>query len=142
MSSLYKRATPSQARILRIVEGAVKNAADAHPDQIELSPRFRRSIAKRAAGTLTACWPEVLAAAVQSPSKTGATDKQDSVRQRSSYLSAANGRSAAQLQKRAPLRRLQTQLFTQMKRWRRDESDDYVRAMIDVLRMIDKLKTI
>lgn len=61
MSSLYNRASPAQGRVLRIVEGAIKNAADAH-SEIKVSPRLRRSIAKRAAGTLTAQWPDVLAA--------------------------------------------------------------------------------
>lgn len=59
MATLYKRATPSQAQILKIIEGAVKNAHDAHG--LEFDPRLARSIAKRAAGTLTAQWPEVLA---------------------------------------------------------------------------------
>lgn len=60
MPSLYKRATPPQARIMRAVEGAVKNASDAHG--WNLDRRVGRSIAKRAAGTLSAQWPEVLAA--------------------------------------------------------------------------------
>lgn len=67
MTSLYNRATPQQARVLRIIEGAIKNAAHAH-EEIKVSPRFRRSIAKRAAGTLTAQWPEVLAATRRSGS--------------------------------------------------------------------------
>lgn len=61
MASLYKRATPAQARMLRIVAGAVMNAAHAHPEVI-IPESFARSVAKRAAGTLTAQWPEVLAA--------------------------------------------------------------------------------
>lgn len=61
MASLYKRATPSQTRILRIVEGAVRNAAHAHQG-VTVPNTFARSVAKRAAGTLTAGWPEVLAA--------------------------------------------------------------------------------
>lgn len=51
MTSLYKRATPSQHRILRAVEGAVKNVADAHG--LEFSPRHARSIAKRTASTIS-----------------------------------------------------------------------------------------
>lgn len=61
MASLYSRATPQQARILRMIEGAIVNAAHAHPE-IRISPRHRRSIAKRATGTLSSQWPEVLAA--------------------------------------------------------------------------------
>lgn len=60
MASLYKRANPAQQMMLRIVAGAVKNAADAHG--VALPKSFARSVAKRLAGTLTAQWPEVLAA--------------------------------------------------------------------------------
>lgn len=52
MSSLYKRANPVQKRMLRIVEGAVLNALDAHPE-IKDRNRFARSVAKRAVGTLS-----------------------------------------------------------------------------------------
>lgn len=61
MATLYNRATPSQRRLLRIIEGAVKNACDAHP-QKQVDARFARSISKRAAGTISAQWPELLAA--------------------------------------------------------------------------------
>jgi hypothetical protein len=67
MASLYTRATPSQARILKIVEGACINARDAHPN-VQINRRFARSVAKRAAGTLTAQWPDVLAAGALQPS--------------------------------------------------------------------------
>jgi hypothetical protein len=61
MSTLCKRATPAQAVMLKMIEGAVKNAMDAHPDW-SIDRRFAKSIAKRSAGTLSAQWPEVLAA--------------------------------------------------------------------------------
>lgn len=60
MASLYKRATPPQQRILRAVEGAVHNACHAHPG-IVVSARFARSVAKRAAGTISAQMPGLLA---------------------------------------------------------------------------------
>ena len=53
MTSLYKRASVRQARILKIVEGACRNAAHAHGEAV-LPKNFARSVAKRAAGTLTA----------------------------------------------------------------------------------------
>ena len=57
MSSLYKRASPPQELALRIVEGAIAQAQHAHPE-IEVAPRYRRSIAKRAVGLLSAAkWP-------------------------------------------------------------------------------------
>ena len=67
MVTLAKRATPAQVRILKIVEGAVLNAYDAHR-----TPRdtwLARSVAKRAAGTLSAQWPEVLAVNSRLPAK-------------------------------------------------------------------------
>ena len=60
MASLYKRANPMQARMIRIVEGAVKNAFDAHPE-VEDKNKFARSVAKRAVGTLTSQLGDVLA---------------------------------------------------------------------------------
>lgn len=45
---------------MRIVAGAVINAAHGHPE-VQIGPQFARSVAKRAAGTLTAQWPDVLA---------------------------------------------------------------------------------
>ena len=59
MSTLWKRATARQYRVLKIVRGAVLNAAHAHAEPISHS--FANSVAKRAAGTLTAQWPDVLA---------------------------------------------------------------------------------
>jgi hypothetical protein len=53
MTSLYNRATSVQERILRIVEGAVRNAAACH-SEARFSHKFPRSVAKRAAGTITA----------------------------------------------------------------------------------------
>lgn len=61
MATLYKRANARQQQILRVVEGAVRNASSAHPEEHPISPRMARSIAKRAAGTLTALWQDVLA---------------------------------------------------------------------------------
>lgn len=61
MATLYKRANSIQQRMLRIIEGAVKNTADAHPE-FRYSPKLGRSIAKRAVGTLSAQLAGVLAA--------------------------------------------------------------------------------
>lgn len=65
MATLYKRASPLQRRVLRIIEGAVKNTADAH--SIDLSDKFARSVAKRATGTLFANLADVLAIDGSSP---------------------------------------------------------------------------
>lgn len=61
MATLWKRALPQQYRMMRIVRGAVLNAAHAHG--LPPSKGFANSVAKRAIGTLTGQWPEVLAAA-------------------------------------------------------------------------------
>ena len=61
MPSIARRATPRQAMVMRMIVGAVKNAADAHPSWWNYDRRLAHSIAKRAAGTLTAGWPDVLA---------------------------------------------------------------------------------
>lgn len=62
MATLYKRATPPQARMLRIIEGAIRDAQGVHSDLV-ISERHRRSIAKRATGTLSSQWGDVLAEA-------------------------------------------------------------------------------
>lgn len=59
-----------QALAFKAVHGAALNAADAHPDW-NITPVMARSIAKRAAGTLAAGLPQVLAAV-------GPSDKPDS----------------------------------------------------------------
>lgn len=70
MVTLAKRATSSQSKMLKIIEGAVLNAADAH--NLPRDEFMARSIAKRAAGTLSAQWPIVLAANTRPP-KSGMT---------------------------------------------------------------------
>lgn len=61
MVTLSKRSTEAQNQLFRIVEGAIENAIHAHPDWA-IDPRFVHSISKRAVGTATAVWPELLAA--------------------------------------------------------------------------------
>jgi hypothetical protein len=73
MSSLYKRATPLQRRMLRIVAGAVINAHHAHAIHDISIERFARSVAKRAVGTLSAQMLEVLAGSTTPVTEGGAT---------------------------------------------------------------------
>lgn len=56
MASLYKRKTVTQRKIMRMIEGAVMDAAFCHPEY-GIDRKIARSIAKRATGTLTAEWP-------------------------------------------------------------------------------------
>lgn len=60
MASLWKTANPPQQIMLKMVAGAVLNVYDHHNQPRD--KRFARSVAKRAVGTLTAGWPDVLAA--------------------------------------------------------------------------------
>lgn len=67
MSSLWLRASPRELRALRIVAGAVLNARDAHP-HIVVDRKFARSVAKRAIGTMSSQWGDLLAASNRRPS--------------------------------------------------------------------------
>ena len=132
MTTLYKRATPSQRRLLRIVEGAVKNAADVHPQQ-RITDRFARSIAKRAAGTISAQWPELLAARMPSdramfqPSKNGPANGSPSKPTQGERLSG---------QSRSPFNLLYTRLG-KMAGWARKAGHDgRAAAFADALRVI------
>lgn len=151
MVTLAKRATPAQARMMRVIVGAVLNTADAHGE-----PRdewLARSIAKRAAGTLSAQWPEVLAASTR-PSATGAA-RFDRCRacerraelarrcvrqQRAHTTSAAAGRGSSQASRRPPL----VELWNRLKRdmWAIRQSGDAARleATVGLLKMIDNLQ--
>lgn len=61
MTTLTKRATPSQAQLMRVIVGAAMNAFQAHPNA-KLDRRLAKSIAKRTVGTISGQWPEALAA--------------------------------------------------------------------------------
>ena len=53
MTTLARRATSEQRRIMRAVIGATKDVGNQHPEW-NLHPKLGRSIAKRVAGTLLA----------------------------------------------------------------------------------------
>lgn len=133
MASLYKRATPSQARILRAVEGAVKNASDAH--QWNLSPRAARSIAKRAAGTLSAQWADVLAAVAppsdRPPSQLGYGGEPSVLTHqgpRRRALSSSTGRS--------PLRRVWKQLSYLIGEAKRTGQAERAAVLIEAIKIV------
>lgn len=137
MSSLYTRATPSQARILRAVEGAVKNAADAHPEY-RIDRRFCKSVAKRAAGTLTAQWPDVLAAGMPSEKAAGLLVGTGS-RNLATQSPKGERRGVFQHNKRPPLVLLRAQIVKIMHTEKQAGDVGRVSALIDVLRMIAEL---
>lgn len=139
MTSLYNRATPSQQRILRAVEGAIKNASDAHP-ALQISPHHRRSIAKRAAGTLTAQWPEVLAAVRPLSESGGEPSPVTGRRRRSSHCVKSAGREASEVRGRFPLRRLIAEIARPIRDLKLRGQTERAEAMIDVLRTIHRLR--
>jgi len=135
MASLYKRATLSQVRILRAVEGAVKNAADAH--SCDTLPRnFARSVAKRAAGTLTAQWPDVLAARLDGQS--GRADAKTCLiaRPRGAYLLERVGRGSSLTTGRSPLPVLWKVLAAQIRPLKESGQLEKAAAFVEVLKMI------
>lgn len=144
MSSLYKRATPSQAMVLRIVEGAVKNATDAHPE-LKISPRHRRSIAKRAAGTLTAQWPDVLAAS-RALSDSRASGHGTTGRGRVAHHAKPLGRGGTHFLKASPLGRFPVREFIReisrpIRGLKEAGQTERAEALIDVLRLIHRLRS-
>lgn len=155
MATLYKRATPAQYKLLRVVEGAVLNTFDAHG--LPREPVMARSIAKRAAGTLSACWPEVLAAASLPSERSGvAPVLQPSARSAQVSLHAAHlakrrtvgplsvkaatSRGASKLSRRSPLMRLWRQLSVQMRDIHRSGNVERYKAYQDVLKAIAELQ--
>jgi hypothetical protein len=52
MATLYKRASPQQKKLIRCIEGAIRDAMNCH-SEIVLSEKNIRSITKRAVGTLS-----------------------------------------------------------------------------------------
>lgn len=148
MVTLYKRATISQARMMRIVEGAVKNVAD--KDGATFDPYHARSIAKRAVGTLTAQMPEVLAA-TKIPSGWEAVSPGERPSHSADIAQVAMRLQRAHALKHArrvrshsdrpdPLLRLERELRRQMWGIKAREETEKAAAFIEVLRMIAKLK--
>lgn len=135
MSTLYKRATPRQALVLRMVEGAVKNTLTAHPSYGTMPPeRLARSIAKRAAGTLTAGWPDVLARPrVASDSPEGATVGPDGAR--SSEVATGTRGTAPHPSRRSPIRICLNTIGAATGEAFRSGNAERERALKDVLRL-------
>jgi len=157
MVSLYKRANARQNRVLKIVEGAVKNAADHHPE-FNYTPRLARSIAKRAAGTLTAQWRDVLAISMISSDGLGQTPAHLDSRPESHWSqnpgarggdilgSPSRHQGGAQGIKPHPvLRRIIKELSLKVGEYKRrgllSQNLDHIKAegLIEALRIIDRL---
>ena len=136
MSSLAIRASPRQAVVMRIVAGAVRNAAHAHP-KWNIHPKAANSIAKRATGTLTANWPDVLAAPrALSEGSGGSVASRASVSFGHEPPIDKGGRHVSQ--RRPPLRRIHTAIGAMAAEARRAMQVERERALVDVLRLIAK----
>ena len=138
MSTLYVRCSLRQAKLLRMVEGAVKNTADAHKGWFTYSPRLGRSIAKRAVGTLTAAWPEVLALPQQAASesaKGGSTGSSGAASATELCKSARWGRGH-RFRDRASLRRVHKELSARAGDLRRSGQTERLTGIIEALRLI------
>ena len=135
MVTLARRATPSQRRILRAVEGAVKNTGDAHPEY-QITPRMARSIAKRAAGTLTASWPDTLAARSASSDR-AAVSTLGHPSPLASQIAMARGKGIVLSgSRRSPLHLLWKELSIKVGAAKRDGKTERAAALIEVLQRI------
>lgn len=159
MSSLYKRATPGQRQILRIVEGAVLNEADAHGRPRNM--KMARSIAKRAAGTLAAnasVSPRLAAMAGRLGQKAPSEAQGVTINHRPpcEHCGHARSRNAARVvaatsgdraggerhsfSRRSPLDKAWDQIKRSMWDISRSGDDARIEAARDALRAIDRLR--
>lgn len=140
MTSIARRATPAQAMIMKMVKGAVVNAMDSHPGW-PCDPRLATSIAKRAAGTLTAQWPDVLAAEKR-PSETADARPTSAPLPGTSDPATRPGEGAASsmTRRRASLRYLHNAVGALAGHAQHAGQYERQRALVDVLRMIAALE--
>lgn len=140
MSSLYRRASPGQIRLLRIVSGAVRNARDAHPDW-PFDDRFETSIAKRAAGTLSAQLADVLATVHRSSYSPDPESEQDPANRKVDPQTYR--RRASRALRRAPspaevLNRVNRKIGLLIENARRAGNGAACDALIDAARVVSK----
>ena len=136
MVSLYKRATPRQHQTLRIVAGAVKNAAHAH--HLDLPRSFARSVAKRAVGTLTAQWPNVLALCTDTASLSAAGVISRRHQPHGAEITKRDGRGSSQLLRRSPIRRAWKHYADQMWKIKREGGSEEYATYVRILKLLDQ----
>lgn len=136
MTTLSRRANPTQKRMFRIIEGAIKNAADAHPGKIDIS--IARSVSKRAVGTLSAQFAEVLAAReIECPPEMADDRKIIDLRQPSIAHSAKQSkRGSPQVVWRSPLRYIWKELSWRVGEAKRQGKQERVEALVEALRIV------
>jgi len=137
MASLWKKASPPQHRVLRIIAGAVKNAADAH--NVQVPKNFARSVAKRATGTLTAQWPDVLAAKTIRRQEASGSHFLDSHRRRSEPVEDhAKGDRLRIIRRSPPIRKLWLKYASKMREIKNNGTREELEANVKVLRLLDQ----
>lgn len=145
MTTLANRATPRQAQVMRMIEGACRNAAHAHPGRV-LDDIMARSIAKRATGTLTSQWGQVLAVP-QVRSEGSGDDLLDRPAVGGSQLRTVSGRSivsrgptrprgASHVGWRTPLQKLHKAISIKCGEAKRAGDDKRTAVFVEVLRTI------
>lgn len=136
MTTLHKRATPSQHRMLRAIAGAVDNAAHAH--QLPIPDHFAHSVAKRATGTLTAQWPEVLAAKIDQRRQDGSRASLTTRGPRGDHSKGGHSEGGRLgLLRRPPIRTLWKRFAAGMWRVKHGPPEVYA-AHIRVLKLLDQ----
>lgn len=122
--------------VYRMIEGACRNTISAHPNAI-LNAQLARSIAKRAAGTLTSGWRRVLAA----PLVWSEGDSAQTGSERVAVRRRANGHGVGGVShsERHTLLRLHEDIGHMAGAAKRSGQTERGQALIDVLRMIAKI---
>ncbi len=135
MATFLKRSSARQRRVFRAVAGAVENVRRAHPEWIQDS-RAAGSVTKRAAGTLTAAWPEVLAVSPRwAPSERGSRVVAGCPATRNGEsLSRGGGRGS--LLASAPIRSAVKRLSLLAGRARREGQGELLEGLVEVLRIL------
>ena len=111
---------------MKAVGGAIKNAADAHPDW-RIDRRFIYSASKRAAGTLTAEWPEVLAARLA---------RRQERNPRRSVIRGPRRGDVSGLQRRSPLKTVWKMLAAEAGKAKQAGDVDRLAEIVGALRLI------
>ncbi len=133
MVPLRNRATPAQNMILRMIEGACQNAADAHPT-LKFDRRLIRSIGKRAAGTLTSQWGAVLARSKVGSESAGSIGSAASTTEPTTPAIVARG--ASRWSWRTPLWVLHRTLSDEIGDARRNGDLERAATLIEVARVV------
>lgn len=132
--------------VYRMIEGACRNTISAHPNAI-LNAQLARSIAKRAAGTLTSGWRRVLAAPLVwsegDSAQTGSERVASGIGRRvpNPVRRRANGHGVGGVShsERHTLLRLHEDIGHMAGAAKRSGQTERGQALIDVLRMIAKI---